>query len=295
MIANKLNAKTMEEKLKSGWTEFELCEFFNIESKDELLAAIKKAFSKRAADEYIRRLKKNHKKPIKKGGQTFILEPGTLDVVSALPSVAEVSKPVISKSSVAKTFVSEPSKAQAVTIEDLQADLKGLNEKIMSLETSRKDLISENRSHKEELSKKFQELKELRSKIESIMTLSQNIEAKISSNNDEIAKINLEKTELVDKRTSLVDQISELQKVTLLLNDDGSIEPEIDVPKSWENIYQNLFDGDFGYNDLIDQLTRAQIKQVAKVLAYVSSLEYSYEYISDNSNVEQILDALLKK
>ena len=274
----KLTAKVMEEGLKHGWTVLEFCDSLNIDSEEQLLSSIEKTFSAKAASSYIRKLKKNEKKPImiKKGANktTFIIN----------PAPEKYQEPVVEDKK-------EPSKEDSLN--NLESDLKKINKQIIAFETSRKDLLSENSTLKSQISKKLSELKELRSKIQAVIDTTTNIQNKISQNQKKISELNEKINSMESEKDAMEEKIRDLQKVTILLNEDGTIEPELDIPDVWENIYQNLFSGDFGYNDLIDQLTRAQIKQIAKIIAYVKKTEYPYEYITDNVIVEQLLKSFL--
>lgn len=284
MAKAKITAKIMEEGLKKNWTTVEFCEALSI-SEEELFEIINKSFSSRAAQAYIRKLKKNVKKPVpkKNGKTTFFINSSDLKAdVPVSTSSHEVSK--VSQKDCA---------VEDLTADDIQADIESLNGILIKLESEKKDVIAENNSLKEQLQKNISEFTELRSKMQSLIDVSNNIQDKISSNLQRIEKFKEDIASAIVGRENLERHLKELQRITLLLNDDGAIEPEIEVPYTWEGIYQQLFDGSLGYNEVIDQLTRAQIKQIAKVMAYVSTLDVPYEYVADNAEVEHLLDSLL--
>ena len=276
----KLTAKLMEEGLKHGWTSVEFCESLQMDT-NQFIAAVEKNFSSRAASSYLRKLKKNEKKPImtKKGSgsttskkNTFILDPATMDTVPVVPKKVEP------------------------TLEDLQADLDSINKMLINLETSRKDLVSKNSDLRNKIDANIFELKDLRSQFQSLAAETENLQDIIEHNLEKISSINENISSVSAGKEILIQKIKDLQKVTILLNDDGTIESEksqLEIPDTWEDIYQQLFSGELGHNDIIDQLTRGQIKQAAKVIAFVRNLDVSYEYISDNAAVQQLLDTLL--
>ena len=280
----KLNAKFMEEGLKKNWTTVEFCESLNM-TEEELISNINKAFTSRAATNYLRKLKKNVKKPLTKKSSktTFVLEPTDLKETISTATDSQDNLKVTPKIS-----------TEELTAEEIQADIQSLNQMIISFESTKKDILSENSVLKEQLQEKITEFAELRSKMQSLIDVSNNIKDQISSNLKKVDKIKEDISSLLEGRKNLEIALKELQKVTLLLNDDGSIEPDIEIPDSWENVYQHLFKGTMGYNDLIDQLTRAQIKQIAKVISYSANTDMPYEYITDNAVVEQLLNIFIK-
>ena len=223
----KLNAKFMEEGLKKNWTTVEFCESLNM-TEEELISNINKAFTSRAATNYLRKLKKNVKKPLTKKSSktTFVLEPTDLKETISTATDSQDNLKVTPKIS-----------TEELTAEEIQADIQSLNQMIISFESTKKDILSENSVLKEQLQEKITEFAELRSKMQSLIDVSNNIKDQISSNLKKVDKIKEDISSLLEGRKNLEIALKELQKVTLLLNDDGSIEPDIEIPDSWENVY----------------------------------------------------------
>ena len=167
---------------------------------------------------------------------------------------------------------------------------------LINFETSRKDLVSKNSDLRNKIDANIFELKDLRSQFQSLAAETENLQDIIEHNLERISSINENISSVSAGKETLIQKIKDLQKVTILLNDDGTIEVEnytLEIPDTWESIYQQLFNGEYGHNDIIDQLTRGQIKQAAKVIAFIKNLDVSYEYISDNPAIQELLDTLL--
>ena len=291
-MSMKLTAKMMEEGLKHGWTCLEFCDSLNLK-KDQLISSIEKTFSSRAASSYIRKMKKNEKKPLtKKDEKIFFIDPVKVSDSESKHEPNFVTEIIESKTDVQEKTANTVDKSD-LTLEDLQDAFGKINGQIAEFEKKKKDLNSENSLFRKRLLDKMQQMKDIKKQFKNVCKEAAEIQQLINNNNVEISALTENISKHTTKREKITEQIKEIQKVTILLGDDGSIEPELDIPDSWQEKYQQLLSEDIGYDDIIDKLTRAQIKQVAMVLSAIEKLEFSYEYISDSPSVIKLLDSIL--
>ena len=287
MNMTSISAKFMEEKLTEGWSTKDFCDKLEL-SEEEFDSLMEKAFAQRAKAAYCRRLSKNdklRKKHIKNSANR---------------------SPVVVENN---TVLSSPENAE-VTSNEMPDTLEGMIElsnkllsEIAEKEKLRKSLYEGCTVGKNKLLAYKADLEVMQRKVQELIALTIQTKESIVEIKDEVSKINSSIRDLKKHKSQIDGKIKELQTISILLYEDGNIgvvtgkfDPNTDIPENWMEYFQKLFDGEFGCDEILDSLTRAQIKQVSKIKALLDEKknDIPYQFIAENENVQAVIDELLK-
>lgn len=276
------NAGYMENKLKKGWTILDFTQDLGL-SEGEFHNEMMKRFSKKLRKFYKGRLDQNQKR-----------------INKSIRS--NIHKTVKSYNSVA---VEEDTKnnfeENSLEVEESKSDIKDLDE----LKRIEKE-IHEEISKKEELKKFFEAkigekekvLKQQKSLLQSLYDEINNVNNQINSliKNIEEVSVEIENTEkqIFEKNDILLlikKEIKELETVTILVLENEEIEVEnfgdIIIPETWKDIYQELLE-----SDVVENLLLKQIKQLAKIIAFVKREDKNFDVIFENEYMQTSFDKL---
>jgi hypothetical protein len=271
----RISSKVLETKLKLGWTLSTMSNHFG-QTPSEFSDNLIRIFGDTKARDYLSRFERNEKKC------------GTRrkpkKAVTEVPETLENSEQsVILEESVVPT---EPEKTE---LEMLSEEHDSLEREIMSMEQTwqqhrsrgieiRNLLISE-KSNLERIRVQFLESMEtcerLIKELETVKADAKQLYSGISESKAHLSE--------------LKDKIDELKKVTIFVLSSGEIEVEGRefICEAWEPLYKEFLSAE---NSDFDDLTRKEIKQLAKLLTYTANLDVKVEVIFDSGKLEEVFN-----
>ena len=277
------NAGYMENKLKRGWTISDFIQDLEL-SEGEFYNEMIKRFSKKLRKFYKGRLDQNQKRR-DKSIRNNIHKTAKADFKDGMVAIEE------------STEIN--SEEVPLEIEEDKSEIKDLDE----LKLREKE-IKEEISKQEELKKFFgakiegeeKILKQQKFLLQSLYDEINYVNTQINSSikNIEEFSVSIEKTEKqIFEKTNMLflieKEIKELETVTILVLDNEEIEVEnfgeIIIPETWKDIYRELLE-----SDVVENLLLKQIKQLAKIIAFVKSEEKSFDVIFENEDMQTSFD-----
>lgn len=257
-----LTTKAMEIKLKNGWGIERFMQELDI-SEEQFESELRRMYtSEKSFGEIINRLRSNDKRLNK------------LKKPKKAPTVHAESQTV----------------PEEVTIENVSSLLEATSAKLSELQQKHKESISRKASLISERLKLEREIQFLNKSIADIIETCEEETLKQNGIKQEIKKCSNELAELSEKRKELI-------KVIIFVNSNGSIEAndnllsDSDFSEEWMELYKSFYNTDtFSFN-LLDSITGAQAKQLAKLLTYIKNLEV-YEVCFDSPELEEVYNKL---
>ncbi len=287
-IMKTLTQKTLQVKLKEGWGRDNFTQELQI-TENELENAIDRLYkSQQCRNKVLKRLDENDKLNFKRNKQLANNSAQEVTVEAAYepetPTFFETLEP---ENPVSETMApSREEKIQDVLekIEQARKEVLFLEQQHINSVATRKDLYNKIEDTQGKLLKIKKQLEELENNLQENIDAYNAEEAKMHNLNEQISK---EKSRLED----LEKEKEELEKVTILVYnsgieiDDKLLKEEM-LPERWKEIYQSFF-GD----EMFDNLTGAQSKTLAKVLAYIETLE-KFNICFDSVEMEQVFNKI---
>ena len=274
------NAGYMENKLKRGWTISDFIQDLEL-SEGEFHNEMMKRFSKKLRKFYKGRLDQNQKRRDKNKRNNIHKTAKLYDGVAIQENTENNCKEI------------------SLELEDGE-DIKDLDE-LKLREKEIKEEISRQEELKTFFGSKIEEeekiLKQQKFLLQSLYDEINNVNTQINSSikNIEEFSVAIEKTEkeIFDKTNMLLlikKEIKELETVTILVLDNEEIEVEnfgdIIIPETWKDIYRELLE-----SDVVENLLLKQIKQLAKIIAFVKSEDdRSFDVIFENEHMQRSFD-----
>lgn len=259
------NQKMVKEKLKRGWTEEDFLNALGIDNEafEELL---RKNFYPVYLKEVNIQLKKNEKSRKK-------------ELNAKLPKkVMKVEKAQEKK---------ELSREEL--LKNFEQCKKELEDRIIAMEVDGKSLHQKRKRCIDELEKEQAQIKSIEEQImkhkENVTLLLENLDNVNSSISDILAKRRKADEEMI----KIEQQINSLKLVTIFFYENGDIESDssdLNIEQSSDEIFKMLV-----LDDLVEELTLKQIKQLAKLLCvgrYLSSQNKKYEITFESKIMEEI-------
>lgn len=293
---NSLTAKVIRSKVSDNWTTERFLSEYGI-TREEFDKKIQEVFPiKRGRDEALRGLKQNDKRmdrgknDVRKrsGKNSSAKNDATLKIPTAAseetaenPEIKVAKKDQIAflRDCVAKT-------------EKIIADINADKERIVARK-------NEKIASKEELTRKVFELeRSLKATTFDLNETSKDIDAA----DEKIAVFDAKIAEKEAKKAEFEAEIRSLTRLAIFAFKEGEVEvvsesdETIEIPENWEKVYENLSksaDIPAQLDELLEDMTRKQIKQLAKLVALINAIkEKGLEY---ELNIEdEILQSAVK-
>lgn len=266
--------------LKQGYNIDDFTEYFDC-TEEEFYDFLRKNFTKPSFNKIIANIEKNSKKKNnnKKSSSksNCIYEETELIIPTLDPTLEEP----LSEVQPSVTVSSEEKKLQHLKDEE-----KVLQNEIISKENEHKNLITKRRELFKKLENQHSLLLQLRETIKQRQKEVEKISNDLNTLSDEIASVNFS---ISNGRKDLLDiqkQIKDLEKISLFIYENGEIDTDnflIDIPETWNDVFENIL-----RNEVVENLSIKQIKQIAKLIVLTSilhanSLEYELTFESENS------------
>lgn len=276
---NNITAKVIRSKVSDNWPTERFLREYGITQK-EFDKKIQEVFPiKRGRDEVLRGLKQNDKlvdrgkNDVRKRGKTSTTANGANLKPTVLEEVAENPEVEVAK------------KDQIAFLRDCVAEA----EKIIADINADKERIVERRNEKldskEELSRKIFELE--RSLNATKFYLKETMKD-IEVADEKIAGFEVQIAEKEAKKAEFEAEIRSLTRLQIFAFKEGEVEIDseadetFEIPDSWEKVYEELSksaDIPVQLDELLEDMTRKQIKQLAKLVALINSTkEKGLEY-----------------
>lgn len=279
--------KDIEMGLKRGVTTANFAAQYEC-SEEEFVAAIKRLFTRRAAEDVIRRLKNNDKEFDKAMRQLKKGKPSSV-------AMATVEKAEEANSAQQKT----PELDELTIVQELAGKI---SEAICANETLHRNLLANRRGIYDNLRAAKAELAKIQEQIRQKQQHVESCFSKIDILNAQISDINAERAALKADLSELQLQIKELERVEILCLADGRIECSVAVPADWRETFELLTSDEEAEDELklikemAEEISMKQVKQLAKISALIESLkeqETGFKLVFDNeTEVSSILELL---
>lgn len=270
-MAKKIEAKTMKEYLKKGWTTEEFCSYLGMTAID-FNNALESSFQDRALRDMKSQLVKNEK--IRKRH-------------TANPLPILLNLPVVEPTKKVKDNIVEQN------IEDLKKDAENIRNDIASIEVKKNEMMRKRRdffislaSERDELNSILKAVIEKENLINSLISKLSGLDTEIETVNDSISA----KTKELEK---IEKEIDEKTKISIFFYNNGEF--EIDGKKE-ENVNVddiNKIVNSTLSNSSFEDLTIKQIRGLAKLKVILeNNTEKKYEISFESSDLEKAFNLL---
>ena len=261
----------IQSKLKQGWTTEDFCTDLEI-SEEDLVDFCRRHSNNRHYAEFFTDVKKNEQLAKKRQRAEDKKNNVTTQEEDAL--IPNVVIPKSTNEKVAPPQIVEE-KPEDAKIRGLRSDVEK-NESELSSMLSLKEKLSKEIV---ELTNKSQKLKDdcenLRKELGNKTHQLQNASDRIMVLKNHSMQNDKNIDEAKKKISSLQHDIRELQKISITVHTNGeiSIDKDVQIPASWENVYSKLLD-----DSIVDNITIKQIRQLAKIISLNEKLYQEKEY-----------------
>lgn len=267
-----ITPKKMEVYLKMHYSSDSIAREFGITESD-LDYELRKIYGSKAYEDIQKRLRANNKKAKKlrkpKHDESNIIVFAEAETTTAT-----------------EENISKPSK------EDILVEIGKKKARIIELEQEHLKSSSRRKEIKNSLVNKKQELLTLQKQVQSIQKEVSKMLKDYTSEEEAMQKITAEINQHKDELSSLEEQYEELCMVSIFAYSNGSIEVDDclleEDPEGWIEIYQKFYGKDF-----LDNLTGAQVKQLAKILSYTKTLEHKFEICFESEEAQKVYENLV--
>lgn len=274
---NNMTAKVIRSKVSSGWCTEKFLEEYGITRK-EFDKKIEEVFPiQRGRDEVLRGLKQNNKR----------MERGKNDIRkrSKTPKSCGGAKLVVEEETADKPVDVRDIKGQIAFLRDCVAKAEYI---ITNVNADKERILarkSEKLASKEELTRKVFELeRSLKAANWDLKEIIKDIEAA----DEKIAGFDTQIAEKEAKKAEFEAEIRSLTRLQIFAFKEGEVEIDseadetFEIPDSWEKVYEELSkfpDIPAELDELLEDMTRKQIKQLAKLVALINTTkEKGLEY-----------------
>ena len=263
--------------------------------KRNLLHSCKKNFEKTSYNRILAEAEKNYKKKnCNKKSSSLISENSVYTENKLITTVFDdvlvkqqsETQDNVSEEQPSETQLTSSSLIEEERLQNLKDEEKILRDGIISKENEHKNLIAKRKQLFKKLETQRSMMLQLRKTIEQRKKEVEEISAELISLSDEIVSVN---SFLSTRRTDLLNiqnQIKELEKISVFIYENGEIDTDnflIDIPETWNDVFENIL-----RNEVVENLSIKQIKQIAKLIVLTSilhanSLEYELTFESEKS------------
>lgn len=273
-----LNAKLMNDKLKRGWTPDDFARHLDM-SENDFLNSLQRLFGPKTYNGWFSELRTNQKRKEKlEKNKTKKVENET----EPLPET-EIEIPKVSETEL-----------ETKVLEELQSTEEDLRKAICEKELAHIELKAKRKELNASLQKQKEALLLLKDEIQKRQEEVNKIVNKLQETASEMSKKTYEIANSQQQLEKIQAKIKSLQKVEIFVYINGEIELENYemgiLDSSWNDLFKDL-----ATNDLLENLTIKQIKQIAKLIVLTKSLqqqclkfETSFELESVRSIFEQV-------
>lgn len=288
----------LQAKLKLGWITEDFCTDLEI-SEEDLRDFIERHSNNRFYSEFFSNVKKNEQIVKKRqraeekktnltdedahAQQTVFLE------LTGTSNNAPVSTPQILEES--------PTDAK---IRELKAEM-GKRETELSSNSNLKNKLANEIA---ETFNKIQKLKadcdKLKTELDSKKHQLENSSSRLIVMQNHLKQVEKDIEETKKNISDVQYEIRELQKISITVHKNGeiSIDKNVQIPASWEQIYSKLIE-----DSIVDNITIKQIRQLAKIIALNETLskenayfQFIFEYnSSDGDSIKTLFELLTEK
>lgn len=267
-----IDDKSVEVKLKAGYTTEEFCKYFELE-ENELLPVLEKQFPKRYCRYIMAKLDGNKNKAVAKNAA----KKARKEIAEKEPSAAVlVTRGSLKDENLSKLEIRRAS---------LKAELLKLEKSITLLGSDEKALEGELRACRQKFEALTEEFEKLSLHTEKISQSLSETRAKKSSLREEVNS----KSEIL---TSLEEEIKQLKKVQIFFYQDGTIEADdIKVELTEDKIYAKYME--LISNKTLENCTVKKIRQLAMLQTFVSGLNKDYDIVFEEKEIEELYKNLL--
>ena len=281
----KLNAKSLEVLIKRKLGSAEIAEEFGV-PEEKLPDLIHQVINNVvAADSYIRKISKNdsRKKREKKGKD--------MGEETTIPVETEVTEEDNLDSE-----ESEMMSEETYSLDELKELEQEQRYRTAGQEVRVKETIQEYRGILTAVTEKVKEVAELTKKINEAKGFVDKLETDailiLEKHDAELELLHQEQRKLKE----IQDEIMKRTKVVLLVYEDGTIgvegpfgEDELFI--NWKESMSEIMEE---YDEVVENLTLKQIKQIAKLISVPYSADYTYEFSFDSEEMESIFKTLVE-
>ena len=276
----RIDDRLVKNNLKKGWTTEDFAGYCEI-SVDEFMAYLQKNFSRNFFDSVVRDLKRNEKN--RKRAEKNALNKLQKSVQDRENKLVEVEK---SEQRMDELLKKEKSLKDAVISQEKQCKVLIGNRKLCQ---------EKFREQKTFLERIYQEIKERGQLIEDLMK-------EMTELNEKLANLKNFKTKLNDELKQVQTEIKALEKVSINCFEDGKVEAESVEFSDWSQKFHDLTSDELTSNDarfvqireLAEELPVKQVKQLAKLLDAIESLEKQGQKFKIQFEKENQVSALLE-
>lgn len=266
----------IQSKLKQGWTTADFCADLEI-SEEDLSDFCRRHSNNPHYAQFFANVKKNEqlakKRQRAEDKKNSIV---TQQEESPMPKVA-ILEPIQVKAN--NEEVTQPKiieeKPEDAKIRSLRSDIEKSESELSSMLSLKEKLskeIVELTSRSQKLKDDCENLrKELGNKTHQLQNASDRIVVLKNHSMQNDKNIDEAKKKISD----LQHDIRELQKISITVHTNGeiSIDKDVQIPASWENVYSKLIN-----DSIVDNITIKQIRQLAKIISLNEKLYQDKEY-----------------
>lgn len=304
-----LNAKVMNEGLKKGWSTSDFAAYLGV-SQDEFIVLLKKTFESRPLAGFMRNLAKNAsaqkkgKKPCSTNTKVDADEvsankdiyPESTDISDAC-NPEDVSSCIVEEDSIIEdmdSFIAE-TPIPSVTVAQIDAEIASNSIRLRELEAELVQLHAKRRDNLAKLSDEEKWLERILGELKKHRDQAEEITSNLTILNDEFARKKAEKDDLTKKIASAKQNLSSLQKITILAcnPDETTVESgfsDDEFPKYSFEFEEETFNEILSSGDA-EELTIREVKFVASLIRYchiLSTRGRDFEILFENENIEKI-------
>ena len=314
----RLNGKKLSVKLKYGSTIDDLAREYDCQ-KEELLEFLKKNFDKSAYNRIINEMTKNSKKKNhnKKSSLSISTDDEAITTIwkddTAITTVPEDDTTIatVQEDDTTITTVQEKNEAteeqfpilhfQASSLDEesllqkLKDEEKILRHELISKENEHRNLITKKKNLINKLENQQALMLELRKTIEQRQKDVEQISNDLDNLSEELVSIN---SSISNGRKDLLDiqgKIKELEKIYVFVYENGETDTGnfcIDIPETWNKVFDDIL-----RNDIVEDLSIKQIKQLAKLIVLTDILNQNsliFELTFESENAQKAFYELIK-
>ena len=275
-----LNAKLMNEKLKRGWTPDDFARHLDM-SENEFLDSLQKLFGPKTYNGWLSELRTNQKRKEK------------LEKIKT-KKVEKKAAPLTDPETELETEAKPETELETKLLEELKSTEENIRKAICEKELAHIELKAKRNELNASLQKQKEALLLLKDEIQKRQEEVNKIFNKLQETASEMSKKSTEISNSQQQLEKIQEKIRSLQKVEIFVYMNGEIEVdnydmEI-LDSSWNDLFKDL-----ATNDLLENLTIKQIKQISKLIVLTKSLqrqnlkfEISFELEEVKSIFEQV-------
>lgn len=284
-----ITGKTMEEKLKIGWTTTDFAHFFDV-TEEDFLNRLHKVFNEKACTDLLRRLKKNDK--FHEKACTAVLN--RKKIKSVYSQLHNPQNDVKTSDFLSGEEGDQPENSSY--LENLEKTEHELSDILISLESEHKALFQKRKCLAKDLMQEKQVLldfvNELSKHRETIFKIIADCQDLTSQMHEKMLNISTKRQKL----ESIRSEIKELKKIPIFFYENGEIEflngESIKIPDEAIQASANLFNQLIS-NPLLENATVKIIKQLSYLIAitrYLSQQQFEFDITFEDSEMEKIFE-----